>query len=462
MATVILMPAVVADAEDAVLTDWLVSEGDQVTKGQPLAEIETDKANVEVEADVAGTVGRLLASPADRVAVGAPIAVLLAAGEDATAIDAALGEEAPAAATGEQPLPPPDPEGGTANLAESPQALAELRASDQTSDAGTTDTAAGQPAPLRAPGERVFASPLARRIAAEHGLDIATIPGRGPRGRVVRADVEAALANRDTADRQAAPAPAPAAAQPAGPAPAPTQAEAVASEPAPEAGGAYQDIPLTGMRRAIARRLTESKTSVPHFYVTVDARVDALLDYRRQLNQASPVRISVNDLLIKAIATTLQAVPAANAVWNGDSIRQYSTVDISVAVSTDGGLITPVVRGVEKLGLASLASTTADLIARARDGKLKQPEIEGGSFSISNMGMYGVREFSAILNPPQSGILAVGAAEPRPVVVDGEPGVATVMTMTLSCDHRVIDGALGAEFMQALKARIENPVLLAL
>ncbi|MGB3955009.1 MAG: dihydrolipoamide acetyltransferase family protein, partial [Brooklawnia sp.] len=239
-------------------------------------------------------------------------------------------------------------------------------------------------------------------------------------------------------------------------------AEAVASEPAPEAGGAYQDIPLTGMRRAIARRLTESKTSVPHFYVTVDARVDALLDYRRQLNQASPVRISVNDLLIKAIATTLQAVPAANAVWNGDSIRQYSTVDISVAVSTDGGLITPVVRGVEKLGLASLASTTADLIARARDGKLKQPEIEGGSFSISNMGMYGVREFSAILNPPQSGILAVGAAEARPVVVDGEPGVATVMTMTLSCDHRVIDGALGAEFMQALKARIENPVLLAL
>lgn len=462
MATVILMPAVVADAEDAVLTDWLVSEGDQVTKGQPLAEIETDKANVEVEADVAGTVGRLLASPADRVAVGAPIAVLLAAGEDATAIDAALGEEAPAAATGEQPLTPPDPEGGTANLAESPQALAELRASDQTSDAGTTDTAAGQPAPLRAPGERVFASPLARRIAAEHGLDIATIPGRGPRGRVVRADVEAALANRDTADRQAAPAPAPAAAQPAGPAPAPTQAEAVASEPAPEAGGAYQDIPLTGMRRAIARRLTESKTSVPHFHVTVDARVDALLDYRRQLNQASPVRISVNDLLIKAIATTLQAVPAANAVWNGDSIRQYSTVDISVAVSTDGGLITPVVRGVEKLGLASLASTTADLIARARDGKLKQPEIEGGSFSISNMGMYGVREFSAILNPPQSGILAVGAAEPRPVVVDGEPGVATVMTMTLSCDHRVIDGALGAEFMQALKARIENPVLLAL
>lgn len=458
MATVVLMPAVVADAEDAVLTSWLVAEGDQVTKGQALAEIETDKANVEVTAEAAGTIGRLLAAPADVVAVGAPIAVLLGAGEDASAIDAALGEEAaPQANLTPPPGLPADPEGGTANADESPQAQAELR--DEPGQSAADDTAA----PVRAPGERVFASPLARRIAAEHGLDVAAIAGRGPRGRVLKADVEAAVAAGI-----GKPAAAPAAAAPSPAAPlaaveqAPRRAQAAASEAAPEAGGAYTDIPLTGMRRAIARRLTESKTSVPHFYVTVDVRMDALLDYRKQLNAVASAKISVNDLLVKAIASALQAVPAANAVWNGDSVRQYDTVDISVAVSTEGGLITPIVRGVEKLGLVALAKTTADLIERGRGGKLKQNEIEGGSFTISNMGMYGVREFSAILNPPQSGILAVGTAEQRPVVNDGELAVATVMTMTLSADHRVIDGSVGAEFMQALRARLENPLLMAL
>lgn len=445
MATVVLMPAVVADAQDAVLTGWLVAEGDQVVKGQALAEIETDKANVEVEAEADGLVGRLLAAPAQRVAVGAPICVLIAAGEDAAAIDAALGEKAPAQA---DPVPASaDPEGGDANVAESVEATAALRGAP----------AASRP---RAHGERVFASPLARRIAAEHGLDLATIAGRGPRGRVVRADVEAAIAAQTPAQAtSAAVVPVPAA-EPV--VEVPRRAATTAAEAAPEAGGAYTDIPLTGMRRAVARRLTESKSSVPHFYVTVDVRMDALSAYREQLNEASPVKISVNDLLVKAVAGALQAVPSANAVWNGDSIRRYDTVDIAVAVSTEGGLVTPVVRGVERLGLAGLASQTKDLIARARSGRLRQSEIEGGSFSISNMGMYGVREFAAILNPPQSGILAVGAAEPRPVAVAGELGVATVMTMTLSCDHRVIDGALGAEFLQALKARLENPVLLAL
>lgn len=430
MATVIQMPAVVADAEDAVLTSWLVAEGDTVTKGQPLAEIETDKANVEVEAAAAGVVGRLLVEPAERVAVGAPICVLLAPGESPSAVDAALGEESPS----RHLAPPADPESGAADAAESPAVIG-----------------------------RVFASPLARRIAAEHGLDLSKIAGRGPRGRVVRADVEAALQSGPAMSTEVTPA------QPAAPttskqpvvAGAP-RAQAVTSEPAPQADGNYTDVPLTRMRSMIARRLTESKSSVPHFYVTLDAQMDALLGYRKQLNEASPVKISVNDLLVKAIASALQAVPAANAVWNGDSIRQYATADISVAVSTDGGLVTPVVRGVEKLGLVALATTTADLIVRARNGKLKQSELEGGSFSISNMGMYGIREFSAILNPPQSGILAVGAAQQRPVVVHGALGVATVMTMTLSCDHRVIDGAVGAEFMQALKARLENPVLLAL
>ena len=469
MAKIVLMPAVVADAEDAVLTSWLVAAGDEVKKGAALAEIETDKANVEVEADSAGKVGRLLCEAGDRVAVGAPIAVLLAAGEDDSAIDEALGD-APATkpeAT-EQPQsdehsdgsvpPPPDPEGGTANAGASPEANADLRASDETAEQGTsgagTDTATADGGDQ----ERVFASPLARRIAAEKGLDISKISGRGPRGRVVRADVEAALETE-----QAAPASEPAAKPAAEDAkPTPKRAEAAKTERAPEAGGAYQDIALTGMRKAIARRLTESKTSVPHFYVTVDVQMDELLAYRKQLNAASPVKISVNDLIVKAVCGALQAVPAANAAWNGDSIRQYSTVDISVAVSTEKGLVTPVVRGVDKLGLAALAQTSQELIGRAREGKLKQNEIEGGSFTISNMGMYGIREFSAILNPPQSGILAVGAAEQRPVVTDGELGVATVMTITMSCDHRVIDGAVGAELMQAIKARLEQPLLMAL
>ena len=443
MATVVLMPAVVADAEDAVLTAWLVAEGETVTKGQALAEIETDKANVEVEAQAEGTVGRLIGATGDRIAVGAPIAVLLSAGEDASAIAEALGEQAPAAAT-------------------APVALA----SPASSAVEASSSAAAAPTTIRKPGERTFASPLARRIAAEHGLDIALIPGRGPRGRVVRADVEAAIAAAVSAPVTASAAPLAAAPQPS-PAQAgvekPRRAETLPSEPAPEAGGAYEDIPLTGMRRAIARRLSESKSTVPHWYLSVDARLDALLDYRRQLNEFGPIKISVNALLIKAIASALQAVPEANAVWNGDSIRRYSTVDISVAVSTPVGLVTPVVRGVEKLGMSALARTTKDLIDRGRDGKLKQHEIEGGSFSISNLGMYGVRDFCAIINPPQSAILAVGAGEQRPVITaGGELGIATVMTMTLSSDHRVIDGSLAAEFMQALKARVENPALLAL
>jgi len=432
MATIIQMPAVVADAEDAVLTSWLVATGESVTKGQALAEIETDKANVEVTSDVAGTVGRLLATPSQRVAVGAPICAILAAGEDPSAVDVALGAQ-PAPA---QSAPPPEP----------------------AAVAVAATTSGGEP--VRTDGTRVFASPLARRIAAEHGVDIGLVQGRGPRGRVIRADVEAYL----EASAQAVEAPVAAAAQSAAvvPQPAATPQATFAAEPAPSAGGAYVDVPLTGMRRAIARRLTQSKTTVPHWYVTVDVRMDALLAYRKQLNAVASVKISVNDLIIKAIAGALQALPAANAVWNGDSIRQYSTVDVSVAVSTDKGLVTPVVRGVERLGLEALARTTQELIERARANKLKQDEIEGGSFSISNLGMYGVREFAAILNPPQSGILAVGAAEQRPVVIDGELAAATVMTVTLSSDHRVVDGALAAQLLQALKARLENPALMAL
>ncbi len=391
MANVILMPAVVADAEDAVLTSWLVAEGDTVKKGQPLAEIETDKANVEVEADAAGTVGRLLAEPSQRVAVGAPIAVLLAAGEDASAIDAALGESS-------TPLPPPDPEGGTANADESPEATEELRDTPAEQDVAAT---------ARPDGERIFASPLARRIAAENGLDIATISGRGPHGRILKADVTEAIEAAKSAPK-AAPA---AAAAPAAEA-APRRAEAGPAEKAPEADGAYEDIALTGMRRAIARRLTESKSSVPHFYITVDVRMDALLAFRKQLNEAASVKISVNDLLVKAIASALQAVPNANAVWNGDSIRRYDTVDISVAVSTDGGLITPVVRGVEKLGLVALANTTKDLIERPH-GQARSRTRSKVARSRSATWVYGVREFSATSN---------AANWPRPPAAGAAPG----------------------------------------
>ena len=419
MANVVLMPAVVADAVDAVLTSWLVEMGDQVTKGQALAEIETDKANVEVTAERAGKVGRLLAAAGDRVAVGAPICVLLAAGEDTSAIAAALGEAA------ERPVPVDVGEAAANATAGSPPAF------------GTAAAATGSTASARANGKRLFASPLARRLAAEYGLDLTGVQGRGPRGRVVRADVEAAVAVRN-ASRPAV----------------------AADEPTGQASAGFEDIEVPRMRQAIARRLTESKSTVPHFYVTCDVRMDALLAFRRQVNQISAVKVSINDLIIKAIGMALLAVPDANAIWNTTSIRRFTGVDVSVAVSTGTGLVTPVVRGVDRLPLPELAAVTADLIGRARAGRLKQSEIEGGSFSVSNMGMYGVREFSAILNPPQSGILAVGAAEQRPVVVDGALTVASVATLTLSCDHRVIDGALGAQLLQAIKASLEEPLRL--
>lgn len=419
MATVVQMPAVVADAEDAVLTSWLVTEGERVAKGQALAEIETDKANVEVTADTAGIAGRLLVAAGERVAVGAAICVLLAEGETDLAIAAALGA-------------PPAVGGEATKLDEPVEALPAEKSSDRSEGSGAP--------------RRIFASPLARRIAAEHGLELAAITGRGPRGRIIRADVAAALAARQERShpdqgcpQQVAPSPAPALGQPG-----------------------YTDLPLSRMRKAIARRLTESKSTVPHFYVSVDVRADELLKFRQQLNSVSPVKISVNDLIVKAVGSALMAVPAANAIWCDTAIRLFDSADISVAVSTDTGLATPVVRGVDKLGLMELADSTRELISRARAGKLKQSEIEGGSFTVSNMGMYAVREFSAILNPPQSGILAVGAAEQRPVVTDGQLAVATLMTCTLSCDHRVIDGALGAQLLQAIKTRLEQPALLAL
>jgi len=401
MAHVVRMPAALAGVTEAAIQSWVAQPGQRVAVGDVLAEIETEKAVVEYAAEVAGTVGRLLVPAGETTEVGAPIAVLLDQGEGEEAIPAAL------AAAG-------------ASAAASP-----------TTPAGTEPEpvpAAPEVPPIG--GGRLAASPIVRRLARERGIDLAGLTGTGPGGRIVRRDLEAVA--------DAPPASAPAAAASDG------------------AVGSREE--LTGMRRAIARRLTESKTTVPHFYVTAHCRVDRLLELRAQVNDAAERKVSVNDFVLKAVAGALVDVPAANAIWGGDHILRFTGVDLAVAVAVDGGLLTPVVRGLDRLTLVEVSAAVAELAERARAGRLQQRELEGGSFSVSNLGMYGVDEFSAILNPPQSGILAVAAAKQQPVVEDGQLAVGTVMTVTLSADHRVIDGAVAAEWMAAFVRRIENPV----
>jgi len=398
MPTVVRMPEVLANAGEAIIQTWLVTEGQEISVGDPLAEIETEKAVVEYVAEVAGIVGRLLAEAGATIAVGGPIAVVLAPGETDADIETAAHNGVAVSAT-------PEPEHAAVGVAE--------------------------PA---ANGRRLFATPLVRKLARERGIELESVTGTGPGGRIVRRDL----------DRL--PVAEPAAATP------PVRTPAV-----PQSTG-FTDVPLTPMRKAIARRLTESKTTVPHFYLTADCRVDDLLKLRRSVNAAAAVKVSLNDFILKAVAGALIEVPDANAIWSTDSIRRYDGVDIAVAVAVDGGLLTPVLRGVHTAPLSEIATRTADLAQRARDGQLKQHELEGGSFSVSNLGMFGVAEFSAILNPPQSGILAVGSATQRPVVDDGELKVGTVMTVTLSADHRVIDGAIAATWMAAFVRRVENPL----
>jgi len=405
------------------LARWLKQEGDRIKAGDVIAEIETDKATMEVEAVDEGILGRILVPAGTQaVKVNDVIAVLVEAGEAVPAAGAAP-KAAPAAA----PAPAP--------VAAAP-------------------AAAVAPAPAPASGDRVFASPLARRMAAQAGLDISKIAGSGPNGRIVKADVDAALS------RGPAPAAAPAAA------PAPVAAPRPAAPVAITAP--HTAIPNSSMRKVIARRLSESKATIPHFYVSTDVEIDALLKIRADLNARSPkdgpgaYKLSVNDLVIKATAVTLRRFPNVNAIWTEDAILQLHDVDISVAVSIPDGLITPIVKGADIKGLAAISNEMKDFAARAKSGKLKPEEFQGGGFSISNMGMYGVRDFAAIINPPQSGILAVSAGEQRPVVKNGALAIATVMTLTLSVDHRVIDGALAAEFLQALKRNIEDPLSLML
>jgi pyruvate dehydrogenase E2 component (dihydrolipoamide acetyltransferase) len=435
MALVIRMPEVLAGSTEGALQSWLVGVGDTIAVGQPIAEVETEKATVEYEAEAEGTIAGLLVETGIQVSVGTPIAVLATGGESA--------EQALAAAASETPAPAQAP----AQAAPAPSAEAVTPAPAAPAPVVPVQPAAAAvaaPAPAAAPvarpaGARVFMSPLVRRLAAERGLDLATVTGTGPGGRIVRRDVESLTATPAAATPAAAQAAAPAAV-------------------APVAGGSYTDVPHTGMRRAIARRLVESKTTIPHFYLVADCRVDDLLEFRRRVNETAPTKISVNDFVVKAAAAAFRAVPEANAIWTADATRHFESVDIAVAVAIDGGLTTPVVRGVDRMSLSGVSASIRDLAERARAGKLKQDEIEGGSFSVSNLGMYGTQEFSAIINPPHSGILAVGAAKKKPIVVNDELVVGTVMTVTLSADHRVLDGALAARWLDAFVSLIENPV----
>jgi pyruvate dehydrogenase E2 component (dihydrolipoamide acetyltransferase) len=420
----ILMPALSPTMTEGKLAKWHVKEGDTVKSGQVVCEIETDKATMEVEAVDEGKIGRLVvAEGTEGVKVNAVIAVLLEEGETEVPKDTAAPAAAPAAA---KPAPAAAPAAAPAPAAAKPAA------------------AAPQPAAASG-GARLFASPLAKRIAADKGLDLSRIKGSGPNGRIVKADVEAA--------KPGAPAAAPAAA------PAPRAAPPAGAQPVFVAPGDTR-VPHTSIRKVIARRMLESKQTVPHFYLTVDLEIDALLAARQAINAVAEKRgskVSVNDMMIKACAKALRDHPECNASWTEDEMIQYGAVDISVAVATDRGLITPIVRSADMKGLAQIATEMKDLAARAKVGKLKLDEFQGGGFTISNLGMFGINSFSAIINPPQAMILAVGMGEERAVVRKGQMVVRNMMSCTLAVDHRVVDGAMGAQYLQTLRAYVEQP-----
>ncbi len=422
MSTEILMPALSPTMTEGKLAKWLKKEGDAVKSGDVLAEIETDKATMEMEAVDEGVMGPILVPEGtEGVAVNKPIAVLLADGEKAGAKPAATA--APAAAQQK-------PTASAAPPVAAPQAA---------------------PKPVAPPatvsGDRVFVSPLAKRIAANNQIDLKAVQGSGPNGRIVKADVEKALSG--------------------GAARAPSKAPAVQlpqGAPVPDFGQPFHTVPNSSVRKIIAKRLLESKLTVPHFYLTIDCVIDELMKMRAEFNgrPGADYKLSVNDFVIKASALALRKVPAANATWTDEAIRFYDNVDISVAVATPDGLITPIIRKADTKGLAVISNEMKELAKKARDKKLKPEEFQGGGFSISNLGMFGIKEFAAIINPPQVAILAVGKADQRPIVKNNALAIATVMTCTLSCDHRVVDGAVGAEFLQAFQTLIEDPLKIML
>lgn len=424
----VTMPALSPTMTEGTLSRWLKAEGDKIRAGDVIAEIETDKATMEVEAVDEGVLGKILVQAGtEGVAVNTPIAILLEDGEDASAL---ANVPAPAAP---KTVPATAPAASAASAPVSAPAPAQ-----------------GQQVPSGGP--RVFASPLAKRLAKESGVDMLALRGTGPHGRIVKADIERAI-------RQGA-------------APASTTKPSAAASQIPAGddyevnafGMAYRKVPNNNIKKITAKRLVESKQTVPHFYLTVDCRLDALMAARQDINDQADgaYKLSVNDFLIKAAAMALKAYPLANVSWTDEAVHQYLKADVSVAVATPNGLITPIVRNAEDKGLVQISNEIKELAKRARDGKLKPEEFQGGSFTISNLGMFGIREFGAIINPPQACILAIGAGEQRAVVEKGEIKVRTMMSCTLSVDHRAVDGAIGAEYLQVFKKYVENPVSMLL
>jgi pyruvate dehydrogenase E2 component (dihydrolipoamide acetyltransferase) len=414
----ILMPALSPTMTEGKLAKWLKKEGEQIKSGDLIAEIETDKATMEMEAVDEGTLGKILVlEGTEGVAVNQPIGVLLEDGEGKDALKESN--------TG-------IPKGGT-----------KVETHQEQENKPSSAKPPADPKPVAkivstSAGVRVFASPLAKRIAADAGIELSGIDGSGPNGRIVKADVESTI-SQGGARRVG---------------------RAAQSSPIPDFGQPYTEVPNSSMRKSIARRLVEAKSTIPHFYLTIDCRIDELLEFRKGINGNGDegYKVSVNDFIIKACGLALRKVPQANATWTEEAVRHYDNVDISIAVSTPEGLITPIVRDADKKRLGTISAEVKDLVARARDKKLKLEEFQGGGFSISNLGMFGIREFSAVINPPQVCILAVGKGEQRPVVVDGAVVIANMMSCTLSCDHRVVDGAVGAEFLQAFRSYVETPL----
>jgi pyruvate dehydrogenase E2 component (dihydrolipoamide acetyltransferase) len=419
MAKLLRMPEVAANATEAILQSWALAENVEFEVLDTIATIETEKAVVDIDAEEAGVLLKVLVAPGANVEVGSPIALLGSPGERVADIAAALAE----LGVGGAPQVPTTPTVATP----APVPLAAIPV------AATPAAVPAAEQPVAQSAGRIFASPLARRLAREADLAPETITGTGPNGRILRRDVEAALSKPITTGAPVAPAPS-------------------AATPG------ITEVRHSRMRRAIARRLVESKTTVPHFYLSATCRVDALMAVREQLNAMSPTRISVNDFVIKAVAWSHVLVPGMNVTWTDDAMRQYESVDIAIAVATEKGLVTPVLRGVERTPIAAIAAQSKDFATRAREGQLRQDELEGGSISISNLGMFGTEDFAAIINPPQAAILAVGAARPEAVVHDGQLTVAKVMRVTLSVDHRSVDGALGAEWLRTFVGLIENPI----
>ena len=437
------MPALSPTMEEGTLAKWLVKEGDEVKSGDILAEIETDKATMEFEAVDEGTVAKILvAEGTDGVKVGAPIAILAAEGEDASAAASA----APKADTA-PPAPPKAPAAPKPD--ETPKAPLEPAAVETPAAPSAPAAPSPQRSPVKGEAERVKASPLAKRLAQAQNIDLSTLQGSGPGGRIVRADIDAAVGKG------------PAAASAGAAAPAPALATHLVTPGPMEQAIPHEAIKLSNIRKTIARRLTESKQQIPHIYLTVEINLDALLKLRGELNkglESRGVKLSVNDLLIKALAQSLIEVPECNVSFAGDQLFKYKRADISVAVSIPAGLITPIIVGAESKSVSAISTEMKDLAARARDGKLQPQEYQGGTASLSNMGMYGIKNFEAVINPPQGMIMAIGAGEKRPYVINDSLQIVTVMSATGSFDHRAIDGADGARLMQAFKRLVENPL----